>query len=204
MTIFHLISSRIKQITLTIKCVGGVIFNAFNDMTLQEMHDNHKAVVHNPMMGIPHTPFSVVTLKTIFMLYFVIHVHDANAFLQSVKYSAPHVAKDIKEKSAAAEMNHLGTSGANIFYCSNYLSPQHIDYLSKYSLPPHGTMAPAASVIQHAKYLCRGALSTGGHLTVRERDRQRAHAIADMHRYKGKNDINKNIEDKNNYKKLNI
>jgi hypothetical protein len=41
--------------------------------------------------------------------------------------AAPDIAKNIKETSAAAEMNRLGTSGANIFYCSDYLSPQHFD-----------------------------------------------------------------------------
>lgn len=51
-----------------------------------------------------------------------------------MKYAAPHVAKNIKEKSAAAEMNRLGTSGANIFYCSDYLSPQHFDRDASWSI----------------------------------------------------------------------
>ncbi|KAG1852843.1 hypothetical protein DFJ58DRAFT_745997 [Suillus subalutaceus] len=212
------------------KCVGGVIFNAFNDASLQEMCENHKAIVHNPsvqqgeprvavvVMGIAHTPLlcgdSEEHIHAIFR-----HARDAGALLQSVKYAAPHVAKDIKEKSAAAEMNRLGTSGANIFYCSNYLSPQHFDHDASWSICSqldkagtadewnfcytewgayiqtrantvwwfdsshlHGTMAPAASVIQQAKHLRGGALSTGNHLTARKRDMLRARAIADMRR----------------------
>ncbi|KAG2753406.1 hypothetical protein P692DRAFT_20845883 [Suillus brevipes Sb2] len=229
-------------------CVGGVIFNAFNDTTLQELRINHKAVATNPSVqrgevfqqwaytgkmvpigsrlanggrrGDGYTTYPLLCgesenhIQAIFR-----HACDANALLQSVKYAAPHVAKNIKEKSAAAEMNRLGTSGANIFYCSDYLSPQHFDRDASWSICSqldktgatdewnfcytewsayiqtransvwwfdsshlHGTMAPAASVIEHAKRLRGGALSTGNHLTVRERDRHRAHAIAEMRR----------------------
>jgi hypothetical protein len=41
-------------------------------------------------------------------------------------------------------------------------------------------MTPAASVIEHAKHLDRSTLSIGNYLTVRERDRLRAHAIVEM------------------------
>jgi hypothetical protein len=43
-------------------------------------------------------------------------------------------------------------------------------------------MAPAASVLQAAQHMHRSVRSAGIHLTVRARDRQRALAIAEMHR----------------------
>ncbi|KAG2345451.1 hypothetical protein BDR05DRAFT_946551 [Suillus weaverae] len=211
MTIFHLMSNRIKQCQCDIvqmidvdtgKCVGGVIFNAFNDKTLQELHINHKAVAINPSKMVPvgsqlakggchgdrYTTYTLLcgdsedNIQVIFH-----HAHDADALLQSVKYAA-HVAKNIKDKSAAAKMNLLGTSGAtdewNFCYIewSAYIQTRANTVWWFDSNHLHGTMAPAASVIKHAKHLHGGALSTGNHLTVRERDRRRAHAIAEMHR----------------------
>ncbi|KAG1796501.1 hypothetical protein EV424DRAFT_1353125 [Suillus variegatus] len=227
-------------------CVGGVIFNAFNDTTLQELQDNHKAIATNPSVqwsevfqrwaytgkmvpigsrlakggrrGDGYTTYPLLCGDSEDHIHAIFrHAHNADALLQSVKFAAPYVAKNIKENSAAAEMNRLGTSGANIFYCSDYLSPQHFDHDASWSICSqldktgatdewnfcytewsayiqtrantvwwfesshlHGTMAPAASVIEHAKRLRGGALSTGNHLTVRERDRHRAHAIAEM------------------------
>ncbi|KAG1839137.1 hypothetical protein DFJ58DRAFT_749106 [Suillus subalutaceus] len=205
------------------KCVGGVIFNAFNDASLQEMCENHKAIVHNPSVqqgevfqkwaytgkmvpvgsrlakggrrGDGYSTYPLLCGDSEEHIHAIFrHARDAGALLQSV-------------------------NGANIFYCSNYLSPQHFDHDASWSICSqldkagtadewnfcytewgayiqtrantvwwfdsshlHGTMAPAASVIQQAKHLRGGALSTGNHLTARKRDMLRARAIADMRR----------------------
>ncbi|KIK82278.1 hypothetical protein PAXRUDRAFT_804986 [Paxillus rubicundulus Ve08.2h10] len=87
--------------------VGGVIFHAFKESTFKEMCENHQAVASHP---------SVQRGK------------DADALLATISYAAPHIVNALKEETVQHGLNCLGTTSANIFYCFNYLSPQHFDH----------------------------------------------------------------------------
>jgi hypothetical protein len=40
---------------------------------------------------------------------------------------SPAVARELILLSAEAETNRLGSTGTNLYYCKNYMSPQHRD-----------------------------------------------------------------------------
>jgi hypothetical protein len=47
---------------------------------------------------------------------------------------SPAVAQELKELSAEAEINRLGSTGTNLYYCKNYMSTQHRDNDASWSL----------------------------------------------------------------------
>jgi hypothetical protein len=47
---------------------------------------------------------------------------------------SPAVAQELKELSAKAETNCLGSTGTNLYYCKNYMSTQHRDNDASWSL----------------------------------------------------------------------
>lgn len=47
---------------------------------------------------------------------------------------SPAVAQELKEVSALAETNRLGSTGTNLYYCKNYMSTQHRDNDASWSL----------------------------------------------------------------------
>jgi hypothetical protein len=57
---------------------------------------------------------------------------------------SPSVYQELRQLTADAETNRLGSTGTNLYYCKDYMSPQHRDndaswslciQLSKHSLP---------------------------------------------------------------------
>jgi hypothetical protein len=47
---------------------------------------------------------------------------------------SPSVYRELKQLTADAETNHLGSTGTNLYYCRDYMSPQHRDNDASWSL----------------------------------------------------------------------
>ena len=47
---------------------------------------------------------------------------------------SPSVYQELKQLTAEAETNRLGSTGTNLYYCNNYMSPQHRDCDATWSL----------------------------------------------------------------------
>jgi hypothetical protein len=47
---------------------------------------------------------------------------------------SPSVYQELKQITAEAETNRLGSTGTNLYYCKDYMSPQHRDCDSTWSL----------------------------------------------------------------------
>ncbi|KAH7907473.1 hypothetical protein BJ138DRAFT_1116676 [Hygrophoropsis aurantiaca] len=144
------------------KCVGGAIFKAFNATTLNHLQDHHSQVANSPRVTrgekfeqwaygnmVPvgsrlpqggrladcYTTYPCLAgdnEEDINMLFQ--HAYDADVLTAVTQYAAPDVFLDLKNTSADAQMHRLGTTGANVFYCSNYISPQHSDQDASWSL----------------------------------------------------------------------
>lgn len=47
---------------------------------------------------------------------------------------APTILRELKKTSDAAQLNRLGSTGTNLYYCTNYMSPQHRDRDATWSI----------------------------------------------------------------------
>jgi hypothetical protein len=59
------------------------------------------------------------------MMFIICQAADALTIMARGLYSP--LTKTIGETAEESGLNHLGTTGANLFVCTDYISPQHTD-----------------------------------------------------------------------------
>ncbi|KAJ6471204.1 hypothetical protein DFH09DRAFT_1220462 [Mycena vulgaris] len=134
--------------------VGGVRFQALSEKTLKIMQDNHRSVriralrrrgdmqawaygsmtatgSRMPMGGMEgdgygpyvcHSGDSVEDIQALFR-----HAVDTDILITAAKTIYQGIEHDLSELTEESELNRFGRFGAVGFYCSDFMSPVHID-----------------------------------------------------------------------------